>query len=525
VLLTLLQRTGRGLFAAAERALDRCFGPRWNPLYHLGALGFFFFWVVTVSGLYLYAVFDTSIFGAYQSVEWLTHEQWYLGGVMRSLHRYGSDALVVTVITHLSREFFYDRHRGFRWFSWISGVPLLWLMFSSGINGYWLVWDRLAQYIAVDTAEWMDWLPIFGQSMAANFLNQAALSDRFFSLLVFLHIGIPLMLLLGMWIHIQRIGGARVNPPRGLMWGTAALLLGLSLAWPALSQGEANLDRLITDIGLDWFYLAIYPLMDRWSYGGVWWLLLGLTALLFVLPWLPRRRPVPAAVVHLDNCNGCARCHVDCPYNAIDMAPRSDGSPYAEEAVVDPALCAGCGICVGACPTATPFRRATALVAGVELPQLTTADLRARLGELARGLRGQARVLVFGCDHGPDLAAVAGDGVGGLRLPCIAMLPPSFIDYAISRGLADGVLLTGCRAGNCHFRLGIEWTEDRLAGRRDPHLRERVPRERLATLWVGAEGTAELERGLVSFRQRLAALPPYRPGSLPQTQEVLDDTA
>ena len=32
------------------------FGPRWNPLYQLGALGFFYYWIVAVSGIYLYIV-------------------------------------------------------------------------------------------------------------------------------------------------------------------------------------------------------------------------------------------------------------------------------------------------------------------------------------------------------------------------------------------------------------------------------------------------------------------------------------
>ncbi|MGH6719668.1 MAG: hypothetical protein ACREER_10150, partial [Alphaproteobacteria bacterium] len=66
-------------------------GERWNPLAQLGALGFFLFWIVVVSGVYLYVFFDTSVAGAFRSVEALTREQWYAGGVMRSLHRYASD--------------------------------------------------------------------------------------------------------------------------------------------------------------------------------------------------------------------------------------------------------------------------------------------------------------------------------------------------------------------------------------------------------------------------------------------------
>jgi len=101
-----------------EEWFNVSFGSDWNPLYHLGTLTFFFFWVVLVSGLYLFIFFDTSIDGAYASVEYMTREQWYAGGIMRSLHRYASDAAVVTILLHMFREFALNRYRGFRWFSW-----------------------------------------------------------------------------------------------------------------------------------------------------------------------------------------------------------------------------------------------------------------------------------------------------------------------------------------------------------------------------------------------------------------------
>src|SRR5690606_23050111 len=84
--------------------------------------------------------------------------------------------------------------------------------------------------------------------------------------------------------------------------------------------------------------------------------------------------------------------------------------------------------------------------------------------------------------------------------------PPSYIDYVLSRDLADGVLLTGCAEGVCYNRFGIVWTEARLAGERDPHLRARVPRERLTTIWLGRRQGAELQRALEAFAARLEML-------------------
>jgi hypothetical protein len=41
------------------------FGPALNPLAQLGALGFFF-WIVAVSGIYLFICFDTGMERAYE---------------------------------------------------------------------------------------------------------------------------------------------------------------------------------------------------------------------------------------------------------------------------------------------------------------------------------------------------------------------------------------------------------------------------------------------------------------------------
>ncbi|MGI9385810.1 MAG: cytochrome b N-terminal domain-containing protein, partial [Methyloligellaceae bacterium] len=234
-----IQTILRRCFQTVEGALDKIFTPAWNPFYHFGALGFFYFWVVAVTGVYIYIFFDTSTSAAYATVEYLTHDQWYLGGVMRSLHRYASDGMVLMMAVHIVREFAFDRYRGARWFTWVTGVPILWLVIVSGITGYWLVWDELAQYVALRTTEWLDWLPIFGEPVARNFLSPKNLDDRFFTLMMFLHIAVPLFLLLCLWIHLNRVTRPRINPPRGLAIGTFAMLMVLSLIMPATSHAPA----------------------------------------------------------------------------------------------------------------------------------------------------------------------------------------------------------------------------------------------------------------------------------------------
>ena len=72
---------GRGIFELLRRPLSRAFDSEQNPLNHLGALTVYFCWIVLVSGIWLLIFFRTSVSSAFESVEYLTREQWYLGGV------------------------------------------------------------------------------------------------------------------------------------------------------------------------------------------------------------------------------------------------------------------------------------------------------------------------------------------------------------------------------------------------------------------------------------------------------------
>jgi CDP-4-dehydro-6-deoxyglucose reductase len=92
------------LFLRVEALFNLAFGERLNPLYYLGPIAYYLMWLVVGSGLYLYAFFKTGVAEAHASVEYLSVQQWYLGGVMRSLHRYGSDGVALTMLLHMARH-------------------------------------------------------------------------------------------------------------------------------------------------------------------------------------------------------------------------------------------------------------------------------------------------------------------------------------------------------------------------------------------------------------------------------------
>ena len=489
---------------AAERTLDRAFGAAANPLRQLGALTFWMLWIVVASGFWIYALYETSVDGAYASVQAMTDQQPLAGGLMRSLHRYASDALIALALLHLLREALLGRFRAFRWFTWVSGVPLLPLAIASAVVGYWMVWDQRAQVIGVAVFEWFAWLPGFGVGLVRNFIDPEAITDRFFSLLAFAHIGLPLLLLLGCWAHLLRLVRPQTQPVRELAIGSALTLAALSLAWPARSLAPADLGLWPSQSAIDWFTFGVLPLADL-APRLTWVATAALTLVLLVMPWWPSRRVVPpAAVVDPAHCNGCTLCQADCPYGAIQMVPHADGRAGVRMARVSAELCAGCGICVGACPSATPLRRGAPFATGIDLPQLPLAALRERLDRALDALDPRAdtaRVVVLGCDCAARLDERTAGAVM-LSAPCAANWPPVFVEYALRQG-ADGVLITGCPPSDCAFRLGARWTEQRLAGERLPQLRARVARERVRLHWALREDKESLAQALDNFQRVL----------------------
>jgi ferredoxin len=406
---------------------------------HLGALGYLLFWFLAGSGLYLYIRFDTSLAGAYDSIAGL---EWWFGGVLRSVHRYAADAFAAVMLLHIAREAWLGRFHGFRAFTWISGVPLVVLLYASGLVGYWLVWDSRAQFSFLATLEW---LGLGAQSGGAPL-------DRLFSLFVFLHVGLPLALLAGMWVHVQRLGRPETAAPRVLAGGLACALLALAALRPAASAAPWDALRAPQDVPLDWFYQFFHPLMYGTSATALWWFAGAVAGAGLALPYLFRGKKLAAARVDPANCNGCGRCVADCPYSAIELG---------EKASVLPQRCAACGICAGACPSSTPFRSVQELVSGIDLPDLTVDALRRRMRQV---LASGTKELVFYCEN-----TEARPGIG---LRCLAMLPPAFIEYALRNGARE-VRAVGCEA-QCEYRLGMALSDERFSGRREPHLRASV---------------------------------------------------
>lgn len=493
-----------------EVLLDRLVSSPLNPLYHTGTIAVFSLAVATVTGIYLFVFYRVGTEEAHRSIEGIMAHPLGVGALMRSLHRYASDAAIVAAVLHGAKMLLGDRFSGARWIGWVSGLVLVGLVWVTGATGYWLVWDVQAQILSVTTARLLDVLPIFGEPLVRTFVDATRVQRFLFFLVLFLHISIPFLLGAVYWLHVMRLSRARFFPPRVVLWVTGAALVAASLVRPALSGPPADLSRLPGAVPVDWFYFPYFPLTALDPRLG-WALVFGVGLVSVTLPWW-LRAPAPArARVDDPACTGCQRCWRDCPYEAVMMVPREDGGGRARQvAVVNPAKCVGCGICVGACDSA-------GILLGDQPVSVLGEVVVARLRAVRTRDAERPAVLVYACRAFPGLEPSLDalgvprgrPGVTVMGLPCAGALHPAMVTKALEAGAA-GVFVAACVPEDCPFREGSRWLVERFGGRRAPVLR-RPDDGRLRVRWYAPVETARLGRDLATFQETLAA----RPGSAP----------
>ncbi|GJM41317.1 MAG: hypothetical protein DHS20C20_15990 [Ardenticatenaceae bacterium] len=487
----------------------------YNPFYHLGTLAIFLLIVLTITGVYLTIFYRPGVDRAYASVAGMSAT--WLGSLMRTVHRYASDALIVVSLLHALKTFFSDRFSGSRWLAWLSGWVLLALFWSIGLMGYWLIWDQPAQWVTEYFIQLMQ------GPFAYTFFGGQIESSTFslFVIVLFLHIFLPILLIIGVLIHLLRLARATYWAPRWLMIGTVVVLLLLSLWRPLQLALPADVNVVVRQVPLDWWYLGFLPLAEQVGDGWFWGTAVFMLVAVIAFPWLfPARHDGPAVVID-QNCTGCSACAHECPYTAIEMVERHDDTGFNMLAVVKPTLCTGCGICVGACPDKA-----------IELDRLHSGvirqDLQRTLG-LAQA-EGEAAIAVYACERHdalgtlpplsqPEPLAEANVMIGGsipllqaklpprinvgswedeqgqprpvitCVVPCTGMLHPNWAAETIEAGGA-GAIVVSCPANDCSHREGPHWIANRLKRRRtlrkgNVHFWELAPgsRQQVLALW------------------------------------------
>lgn len=513
-----------------DRGVSRLVPAARNPFAHTGAIATTTFIIATISGILTLLWYSPSVHQAYESVEAMTAAT-LTGGLVRSLHRYSSDACMLFALVHAVKLFAAKRFTGPRWLAWFTGILVIGVVWFVGWLGYWLIWDERARQVALGTAAMLDQLAIFAEPLSRSFLTDASINSLLFFMVFFLHMLVPLVVGFLLWLHIVRLSRPRFLADRAMtVWIMGALVV-VSFVWPATSAGPARMGEHPAAFTMDWWYLAPLVLTERLGGGMLWLVALLAGVVIGSVPWSLRRRsakvvaaeisnqneglnasplvaPAPIlrreAAVKVDSCNACRLCYEDCPYNAIQMVPRPADSKRAEPMVarVDASRCVGCGICTGSCNSA-----------GIELSWLHSLVQRRRQDlRLEEGPTAVAFLCAESAGAGVELdAAGFSPQLPGYRVesvPCAGWVHALTIERAFRHG-APAVLLVGCGEGNCTWREGADHTDARLRGDRRPIVRpDKVDRDRVRLVRLDRGDVAALQREAQALLRGEASPPP-----------------
>jgi len=486
------------LFHPLDRWLNAVYGAAANPLYQSGSLAVLSFVVLLVTGLVL--LWFYKIGAPYDSVAGL-QAQALAGRWIRALHIYAGDVMVLAVLVHMVRMLARGRTWGPRVLAWSSGVLMLGLVLLSGVTGLVLVWDVQGHLVAVEGARLLDVLPLFSEPIQRTFISGRGVPSSFFFLNLILHMVIPFLLAVGLWVHTLRVARPTLLPPRRFSLWFVGGLTALAVAVPAEMLPRADYLAMFGEVPVDFFF-AFWLVLTREAPPEVSWAV-ALATLLAALSvpwwWRPRLSAPPApAWVNPELCTGCTQCYKDCPFNAITMVPAPPTNTGTEQvALVDPGLCVSCGICAGSCAP---------MVVGP--PGRTGRDHLLAAQRLFREARpGPETVVVFSCEQGlGEAAAVAGlPGVELRRLHCAAAHHTSALEYLLRRG-TGGVYLLACPERDCDYRHGPRWLHERLYEEREAELMARVDRRRVALGTFGPGEGAAAAGAIRAFTARIRAL-------------------
>jgi heterodisulfide reductase subunit A len=214
------------------------------------------------------------------------------------------------------------------------------------------------------------------------------------------------------------------------------------------------------------------------------------------------------AYVNQDFCIQCKLCVEVCPKRAITVR-----SP----AYVDEAACKGCGSCAATCP-------ANAIGMRLFSDEQILAEVRAATAE-----RSEFPLIVAflcnWCSYGAaDLAGTSRiqypTNSRNIRVMCAGRVDPIFILEALRQG-ADGVLIAGCRLGECHYVKGNYQALQRVNVLKGIMDEVGINPNRVKIIWCAASEGEIFAKNLKEFVEELKLIGPIGTELKVSNSEVL----
>jgi ubiquinol-cytochrome c reductase cytochrome b subunit len=277
-----------GIKHLTHEALDEPIpgGARIAYVFGSGLLYILFSQIIT--GVFLAMYYVASADHAHTTVAYITKAVTG-GSFVRSLHSYGSSAMVVTLVAHLAQTYFWGAYKGRRELLWLSGLILFALVIGMAFTGYLLPWDQKAYFATAVGTNIAGEVPLIGdwlKSLMRGGTEMGTLTlSRFFVAHVFL---IPACIFAFVGTHVflfRKAGSAgpiKADPiepklkkeqfyPKQVIYDIvfATILVGILGLLSYLSPVELGPKANPADTNFmprpEWYYLPIFQWLKYWA--------------------------------------------------------------------------------------------------------------------------------------------------------------------------------------------------------------------------------------------------------------------
>ena len=286
----------------------------------LGLICFYLFIIEWITGIFLMFYYEPSTGAAYGRILDLNYTITF-GRVMRNLHRWAAEAMVVGVALHMCRVFYTGAYKPPREFNWVLGVSLMVLTLALSFTGYLLPWDQLSFWAVTVGTNIVSYAPVLGPKLRYVLLGGDTVGSdallRFYTLHV---IAVPAVTALLVNYHIWRVvkdgGLAHPSENRGAdgepvgqrsesvittfpqvvyleLLVFLVLMVGLlvaSLLFNAPLEEEANPLTPSNPSKAPWYFLGLQELVGYSAFWGGVGVPTILMIFLLVLPYVDRRQ-------------------------------------------------------------------------------------------------------------------------------------------------------------------------------------------------------------------------------------------
>jgi len=293
---------------------------RFSLTWGLGGMAAVLVFLQLFTGILLKFAYGPVPTQAYESLVRL-QDGFLFGQLVRNIHFWSANLLVVVVCLHGLRVFFTGGFHPPRRLNWVVGLSLFILVLASNLTGYLLPWDQLAYWATTICVGMLEYIPVIGNRLQQIVLGGREIGPATLRNFFALHTAVfPILIVMLMAFHFWRVrkaGGLVIprspaeepddtpamvpaNPDLLLREAAVALaaiagVLVLSLLLDAPMGQPANPGLSPNPTKAPWYFAGIQELLMHFHPSFALLIAAALTFGAFYLPYL-NYREAPAGV-------------------------------------------------------------------------------------------------------------------------------------------------------------------------------------------------------------------------------------